>query len=979
MRHTAHRTPHSPRSPSHHTPLTGHTRPTCINSRRAEPAPPRFTLPGKLIAYPLSIDHTPFRLDEYQRVRAAGARVMSADQLAGDREFHDDWEMDMGTLNEEHANDDPPRLWKRDKNIPGCAFTRSIGDRVARTIGVIPWPETLELEIDTSHEYVIVCSDGVFEFLSNQAVVDIVSKCDTSLAGCNALVQEAYKLWLQFDLRSDDITAIVVRLEHELAKPGYAAEAMPARMRRRKSSVVGGRAGTSRVTRRRSAAFGVSAGVDFVSIEQLRPTRRPVLSRKTKAVMEGNKNTASMPAEPVRVEVFGLLSPPELVRAREAVEGNYLFAGLDEDQLDEVVPEFRSVRAASGTNIIEQGNRGDWFYVLDDGIIDVFVRDGIGDSRHVFTYDASLPGPAPSFGELALISGVPRAATVRARTDAKLWRLRSKTFRERLEKLSPRAELVRTLRSVRILQSLSLSETQLLAEALEHVQRKEGEVVVEQGEISDTFYIIHKGTVGLSRKSDQGEAPAKLQDLSDGQFFGERALLTDAPRNATVTVLTPCAELYYIGRESFETILGSLENIINNDRRRREKNYYLEQLQAETRQLLTSTVSSYLLASDSGDCAIKDKLSTVVIAESKITKQVYSVRVWSRTRIVEELAQRRMMHSVRMLASLQGAPSLFVPQLICVFEDSNRLFTVYSSCLVCTLNSLRLQSEGGKFDEADAKYLCACCVLALESLHLQDFALRALCSDTIGMTAEGFAQPMEFSYAKRLSSNEDERSSTVCGVPSYRAPEMVGGDGHTADVDLWALGVLLYEMIVGRMPFEGDTELEVHNRIRQHVGTTAGDAPAALGKDEKLLSFPDEVSDDARDVIDVLLSPDPTVRRAGAGQGLDTLRMLPWLCEIDWDSMRNGEQKGAHAESLQVRTEKKYKELTSADSAPPEVLDVPVWPRSRRDRAPRSRAEIARTTRPPPQQVDPTADMLWCDGFAAKCQPRFRFDESAGK
>ena len=118
--------------------------------------------------------------------------------------------------------------------------------------------------------------------------------------------------------------------------------------------------------------------------------------------------------------------------------------------------------------------------MVDYGIIDVYVRDGIGDSRHVFTYDASLPvtgtflirqlphsgcslpaalhtssvhlnhsfhtelfsiclttpmqGPAPSFGELALISGTPRAATVRARTDAKLWRLRSKTFRERLEK-----------------------------------------------------------------------------------------------------------------------------------------------------------------------------------------------------------------------------------------------------------------------------------------------------------------------------------------------------------------------------------------------------------------------------------------------------------------------------------------------------------------------------------------------------------------
>ena len=100
-------------------------------------------------------------------------------------------------------------------------------------------------------------------------MIDIVSKCDNSIAACHALVQEAYKLWLQFDLRSDDITAIVIRLEHELSKPGQCAEAMPARMRRRKSSVVGGRRNSiSRVTRRRSTAFGVCVGLDFVSIEQ---------------------------------------------------------------------------------------------------------------------------------------------------------------------------------------------------------------------------------------------------------------------------------------------------------------------------------------------------------------------------------------------------------------------------------------------------------------------------------------------------------------------------------------------------------------------------------------------------------------------------------------------------------------------------------------------------------------------------------------
>ena len=47
----------------------------------------------------------------------------------------------------------------------------------------------------------------------------------------------------------------------------------------------------------------------------------------------------------------------------------------------------------------------------------------------------------------------------------------------------------------------------------------------------------------------------------------------------------------------------------------------------------------------------------------------------------------------------------------------------------------------------------------------------------------------------------------MCGRPSYRAPEMLGGDGHSADVDLWALGVLIYEMMVGRRDHHDETNL----------------------------------------------------------------------------------------------------------------------------------------------------------------------------
>lgn len=99
----------------------------------------------RIIAYSLSIDQTPYRADERERVKAAGAVVMSCDQLEGIVPFHENWGVNLG---EELDNGgDPPRVWAPGKSFPGCAFTRSIGDHVAESIGVTAEPELLVKEM----------------------------------------------------------------------------------------------------------------------------------------------------------------------------------------------------------------------------------------------------------------------------------------------------------------------------------------------------------------------------------------------------------------------------------------------------------------------------------------------------------------------------------------------------------------------------------------------------------------------------------------------------------------------------------------------------------------------------------------------------------------------------------------------------------------------------------------------------------------
>ena len=72
------------------------------------------------------------------------------------------------------SDGDPPRLWVQNGMYPGTAFTRSVGDSTAESIGVVAVPEVMTVKITPNHLFFVVASDGVFEFLSSQAVVDMV-------------------------------------------------------------------------------------------------------------------------------------------------------------------------------------------------------------------------------------------------------------------------------------------------------------------------------------------------------------------------------------------------------------------------------------------------------------------------------------------------------------------------------------------------------------------------------------------------------------------------------------------------------------------------------------------------------------------------------------------------------------------------------------------------------------------------------------
>jgi len=246
----------------------------------------------------------------------------------------------------------------------------------------------------------------------------------------------------------------------------------------------------------------------------------------------------------------------ETTRIMEILKKNVLFKHLDPDQMGTVKDAMALMEFKDGDEIIKQGADGDNFYVLDDGTVHCSVSK---DDAIVFQIDY---GVGDSFGELAIMYNAPRAATCKASSDCKLWALDRVSFKVILMKttISKRNIYKGFLQQVPILAQLTEYEILTIADALQEESFNDGEVICKQGDSGDTFYIIKEGTAVCSQKNATG-AEGEVARLENGAYFGEIALLTSKPRQATVTVVGDLRCLV-LDRKTFKRVMGPMQDIL---------------------------------------------------------------------------------------------------------------------------------------------------------------------------------------------------------------------------------------------------------------------------------------------------------------------------------------------------------------------------------------------------------------------------------
>ncbi|XP_049572159.1 cAMP-dependent protein kinase type II-alpha regulatory subunit isoform X2 [Orcinus orca] len=261
-------------------------------------------------------------------------------------------------------------------------------------------------------------------------------------------------------------------------------------------------------------------------------------------------------------------------RLQEACKDILLFKNLDQEQLSQVLDAMFERTVKVDEHVIDQGDDGDNFYVIERGTYDILVTKD-NQTRCVGQYDNH-----GSFGELALMYNTPRAATIVATSEGSLWGLDRVTFRRIIVKnnAKKRKMFESFIESVLLLKSLEVSERMKIVDVIGEKIYKDGERIITQGEKADSFYIIESGEVSILIKSktkankDGGNQEVEIARCHKGQYFGELALVTNKPRAASAYAVGD-VKCLVMDVQAFERLLGPCMDIM-----KRNISHYEEQL-----------------------------------------------------------------------------------------------------------------------------------------------------------------------------------------------------------------------------------------------------------------------------------------------------------------------------------------------------------------------------------------------------------------
>lgn len=244
----------------------------------------------------------------------------------------------------------------------------------------------------------------------------------------------------------------------------------------------------------------------------------------------------------------------------------------------------------------------------------------------------------------------------------------------------------------------------------------------------------------------------------------------------------------------------------------------------------------------------KGKFGHVYLARERRSNFIVALKIIYKAELEAAKVEKQLRREIEIQSHLRHTNIL---RLYGYFYDEKRVYLILEYAPNGEL--YRLLRKAGKFDERTAAKYIRQMTLALQYLHSKHVIHRDIKPENILLGLNGEAKIADFGWSVHAPNT---RRQTLCGTLDYLPPEMVEGKEHDRLVDLWSLGILCYEFLVGAPPFEESAGYRATYRRIAKVD----------------LRIPPEVSSEATDLIKKLLQHDPEKRLS-----LEKVLWHPWI------------------------------------------------------------------------------------------------------
>lgn len=268
------------------------------------------------------------------------------------------------------------------------------------------------------------------------------------------------------------------------------------------------------------------------------------------------------------------------------------------------------------------------------------------------------------------------------------------------------------------------------------------------------------------------------------------------------------------------------------------------------------------------------QFADVDLVKETSSGNLYAMKSIYKHRIDSDEGAKRLFQEKECLQTLD---SCWIIKLHTTLQDNERVHFVLELCSFPEF-TVFLEDQGVLgLPEDWARFYASNVLLALEHMHSRGVAYRDLKPENIMMTETGYLKLVDLGFAKKMDQNE--KTYSFGGTVEYMAPEMLTKAGHDHSIDLWCLGIFIFELLHGDAPFR------FHHASRKEVSSRVKIFTTQLLNNE--YKFPRQLKTQAKNIISNLLRQEPHDRLGFGTDGFDALKKHQWFANIDFEKLEN--------------------------------------------------------------------------------------------